>query len=155
VNRYLAKAAGRLAPRTMTNIATLNTLDKQYEDGPARFVSYERELRTLRREMDELRRDNRRVAELYDIVFEWAKTHAAEGDDVFDGELPTSARHARPVDFDDSALAASTVDEADALASDGESAPDAEPSDEADQAELDDDGDVLVGLDATESDRNG
>ena len=31
------------------------------------LISYERELRTLRREVDELRRENRRVAELYDV----------------------------------------------------------------------------------------
>ena len=36
------------------------------------LISYERELRTLRREVDELRRENRRVAELYDVFFQWA-----------------------------------------------------------------------------------
>ena len=77
MKNFMTKAATRLAPRTVTNLRTLSALDEQFQQGPARFVDYERELRELRREIDELRRDNRRVAELYDAVFEWAKSNAA------------------------------------------------------------------------------
>jgi hypothetical protein len=59
------------------NLRLVGTLDQAFGYGPARFVSYERDLRALRREIDALRRDNRRVAELYDVVFEWAKSNAA------------------------------------------------------------------------------
>ena len=46
----------RLAPRTVTNLRRLNTLDPEFDGGLPRLVSYERELRELRREIDELRR---------------------------------------------------------------------------------------------------
>jgi transposase len=77
VRTFLVKLGRRLAPRTLENLRTLSTLDEQFEQGPARFIDYEREIRTLRRDIDELRRDNRRVAELYDAVFEWARANAA------------------------------------------------------------------------------
>jgi len=77
VKKLLAKLAQRLAPRTLTNLRTLAVLDEEFNQGPERFLNYERELAALRREVDELRRDNRRVAELYDVVFEWARAGAA------------------------------------------------------------------------------
>jgi hypothetical protein len=77
VNEFMKRTAERLAPRTLSNIRTLRALDKQFDQGPARFINYEREIWALRRDIDELRRDNRRVAELYDAVFEWAKSNAA------------------------------------------------------------------------------
>lgn len=76
VTEFLKKTAYRIAPRTVNNLRTLRDMDQEFEQGPARFVNYEREIWALRREVDELRRDNRRVAELYDAVFEWAKAHA-------------------------------------------------------------------------------
>ena len=75
--RIAAKSVRRVAPRTASNLKLVATLDQAFGYGPARFISYERELRALRREIDALRRDNRRVAELYDVVFEWAKNNAA------------------------------------------------------------------------------
>jgi predicted nucleic acid-binding Zn-ribbon protein len=85
---FLSKVANRVAPRTVANLRTLSALDKEFDEGSARFVNYERELRALRREIDELRRDNRRVTELYDAVFERAKRDAAAA-----GVVPsTSAR---------------------------------------------------------------
>ena len=77
MNKYVIKVVQRLAPRTVTNIRTLSALDQQFDEGPGRFVSYERELRALRQDIDGLRRDNRRVAELYDVVFERARADAA------------------------------------------------------------------------------
>jgi hypothetical protein len=76
VNEFLRRVAERVAPRTLSNVRTLRAMDQQFDQGPARFISYEREIWALRRDVDELRRDNRRVAELYDAVFEWAKANA-------------------------------------------------------------------------------
>jgi len=83
VKKFLFNTAQRIAPRTFSNLRSLSSLqlsalEKEFDQGPARFIHYERELRNLRREIDELRRDNRRVAELYDVVFEWAHRNAAE-----------------------------------------------------------------------------
>jgi hypothetical protein len=72
MKQFLGNVAQRLAPRTVTNLRKLNTLDPQLGSGLPQLVSYERELRGLRREVDELRRENRRVAELYDVFFQWA-----------------------------------------------------------------------------------
>lgn len=74
---FMKRTARKVAPGMVTNVRTLATLDKTFDQGPARFLQYEKELRALRREVDELRRDNRRVAELYDAVFEWARTQPA------------------------------------------------------------------------------
>jgi hypothetical protein len=77
VKNFLGRIARRVAPRTLTNLQRLSGLNEEFDQGPARFINYERELRALRREVDELRRENRRVAELYDVVFEWAHHDAA------------------------------------------------------------------------------
>lgn len=74
--RIAAKAVRQMAPRTVSKLRLVSTLDPAFGYGAARFIAYERELRALRREIDALRRDNRRVAELYDVVFEWAKSNA-------------------------------------------------------------------------------
>jgi hypothetical protein len=51
-------------------------LEPEFDGALPRLISYERELRELRREVDELRRENRRVAELYDVFFHWAQVNA-------------------------------------------------------------------------------
>jgi transposase len=76
MKQFLANIAQRLAPRTVANLRKLNHLDPKLERDLPRLISYERELRQLRREVDELRRDNRRVAELYDVFFQWAHHNA-------------------------------------------------------------------------------
>jgi hypothetical protein len=86
VRKLLARIAPRMAPRALANLRTISSLDQQFDQGPARFIVYERELRALRREIDELRRDNRRVAELYDAVFERAKQDAAASSTAGSGE---------------------------------------------------------------------
>ena len=73
MKQFLANIVQRLAPRTVANLRKLNHLDPELDRGLPRLISYERELRELRREVDELRRDNRRVAELYDVFFHWAR----------------------------------------------------------------------------------
>ena len=80
MKRLLSSTAERLAPRTVSNLRKLNNLDDEFDSSDlSRLISYERELRQLRREVDELRRDNRRVAELYDVFFQWAHQNAAGG----------------------------------------------------------------------------
>jgi predicted nucleic acid-binding Zn-ribbon protein len=83
---FLSKVANRVAPRTVANLRTLSALDQEFDQGSARFVNYERDLRALRREIDELRRDNRRVTELYEAVFARAKQDAAAS-----GVVPSSS----------------------------------------------------------------
>jgi hypothetical protein len=99
MNQFLIRTAQRVAPRTVNNIRTLRDLDQEFEQGPARFVHYEREIWALRREVDELRRDNRRVAELYDAVFEWAKANSIPPPAV-PGGAPTAADRVAQ-EFDD------------------------------------------------------
>jgi hypothetical protein len=99
VTEFIKKTAQRIAPRTVNNIRTLRSLDQEFEQGPARFVNYEREIWALRREVDELRRDNRRVAELYDAVFEWAKANAMPPPAVDGAAAATVERVAK--EFDD------------------------------------------------------
>ena len=77
MKKLLSTAAERLAPRTLKNLRRLSALDPELERGLPLVLTYERELRALQREVDELRRDHRRVAELYDAVFEWARTNGA------------------------------------------------------------------------------
>lgn len=77
-----SRLARRFAPRTVRNLEALNGIFAEPTEGPLRFVTYERELRELRREVDALRRDSRRVAELYDVVFEWARQDAANRGEV-------------------------------------------------------------------------
>jgi len=83
MKRLLSSTAERLAPRTVSNLRKLNNLDDEFDSSDlSRLISYERELRELRREVDELRRDNRRVAELYDVFFQWAHQNAAGAPDA-------------------------------------------------------------------------
>jgi len=77
VKKLMAQLVQRLAPRTVTNLRALAVLDEEFNQGPERFLNYEREIARLRRDIDELRRDHRRVAELYDVVFESARARGA------------------------------------------------------------------------------
>ena len=83
MKHFLAAIAQRVAPRTVTNLRRLNALDPELGRGLPQLISYERELRELRREVDELRRDNRRVAELYDAFYQWLNQNVgSRGSDV-------------------------------------------------------------------------
>jgi len=77
MKEFIANLTSRIAPRTLGNLRMLEQLNPELQQGPSRFLAYERELRTLRREIDELRRENRRVAELYDVVFDWVREQSA------------------------------------------------------------------------------
>lgn len=77
MRKLLRNTAERVAPGTMSSVRIMNRLGTQFYDSPGRFIQYEREIAELRREVDEIRRNHRRVAELYDAVFESAKANAA------------------------------------------------------------------------------
>ncbi|WP_350339447.1 MULTISPECIES: DUF6752 domain-containing protein [Paramicrobacterium] len=54
----------------MRNLTLLTELDEGSETVAELLVKYELQVRDLRAELNEMRRDNRRMAELYDLVFE-------------------------------------------------------------------------------------
>ncbi|MGI9823130.1 hypothetical protein [Agromyces sp. Marseille-Q5079] len=69
MKRMLGSIAARVMPRTYHNLKVLSTVDLQNDSMLERMISYETEVRELRSELNEVRRDNRRVVELYDLVF--------------------------------------------------------------------------------------
>lgn len=94
MKRLIRTAAERFAPGTLRNLRMLTALDPGLDRELPLVLTYERELRALQREVDELRRDHRRVAELYDAVFAYAKQNARGADAAPDGE-PTVDRVAK------------------------------------------------------------
>ena len=96
MKQFLANIVQRLAPRTVANLRKLNHLDPELDRSLPRLISYERELRELRREVDELRRENRRVAELYDVFFQWA--HQNVGTPVTTSEVDAAGTVKRVAD---------------------------------------------------------
>jgi hypothetical protein len=71
MKNLISKLASRLAPRTYENLQLLATVDVQTGETVASMLArHQVEVRELRAEVNELRRDNRRVTELYDAVFE-------------------------------------------------------------------------------------
>lgn len=65
MDTYFGRALARLDPR-----ATKAPEDADEAELGRRLVACEAEVRDLRREIDELRVDSLRIAELYDLVFE-------------------------------------------------------------------------------------
>ncbi|WP_198668716.1 methyltransferase domain-containing protein [Homoserinimonas sp. OAct 916] len=69
MRRLFSRIFARIAPEHAANRAVMNKAES--EGGIAELVrSYEREVRELRAEVDEVRKDSLRIAELYDLVFE-------------------------------------------------------------------------------------
>lgn len=68
MRKYLRKLAGKIAPTAYGRLQQLSMLD---ESGSATeiLLRYEAELREMRAQLDELRRENRRAVELYDLMF--------------------------------------------------------------------------------------
>jgi hypothetical protein len=70
LEEFLRRVATRLAPRSAD---TWTMMMKAREEDPAALptmVAYEKRLTELKREIDELRAQSHRSAELYDLVFE-------------------------------------------------------------------------------------
>ncbi len=66
----------RFGPKTADRVAFVLRAERDHGDIIEKLMDYERELAGLKREIDELRRDNRKMAELYDLVFERVKADA-------------------------------------------------------------------------------
>ncbi|MFT4234686.1 MAG: hypothetical protein QM607_06790 [Microbacterium sp.] len=71
MENFFGRLIARFSPRTHRVVTTLIHAAEQSDDGlMAKVIGYEQEVRELRAEVDELRQDNLRIAELYDLVFE-------------------------------------------------------------------------------------
>jgi len=66
---FLGRLLTRFAPRTAKVFTTLVHASEEEDGLIPRVLAYENEVRELRREIDELRKDSLRIAELYDLVF--------------------------------------------------------------------------------------
>ena len=77
VRKWVADRARSVAPRTMSNLEALSRANAEFDGSGPRMIVYERELRDLRREVDSLRREHRRVIELYDAVFDYVRANGA------------------------------------------------------------------------------
>lgn len=75
---YIGRMLRRLAPRTMDNLVYLSKTKENHGGVTQRLHDYERELRELRMEIEELRLESLRVYELYEEIFDEARS-ASEG----------------------------------------------------------------------------
>lgn len=73
MRRFFGRLAGKIAPRTFRNLKKLSGIRSVDGEMFERLAAYDDEVKQLRAELNELRRDNRRVVELYDAVFEKAR----------------------------------------------------------------------------------
>ncbi|MFF2370058.1 hypothetical protein [Agromyces sp. NPDC058110] len=69
MKRTIGRLASKAMPRTYSNLQLLSTMNDGGESVIATLVSLDEQVRELRAELNEVRRDNRRVVELYDLVF--------------------------------------------------------------------------------------
>ena len=70
MENFFGRLLSRFAPRTAKVLTTLIHASEEDEGLIPRVLSYENEVRELRAEIDELRKDSLRIAELYDLIFE-------------------------------------------------------------------------------------
>lgn len=75
LEKWVATKMKRLAPRTVQSLESITRWDAEYEENGPRILLYERDLRDLRREVDAIRTEQRRVVELYDAVFEYVRAN--------------------------------------------------------------------------------
>lgn len=70
MRKYLRKLAETIAPTAYNRLRRLSVLDDAGGSAAEILMRYEQQLHELSVQVDELRRENRRVVELYDLVFE-------------------------------------------------------------------------------------
>lgn len=70
MRRYLRKLAEMIAPTAYRRLRRLSVLDDESLSGADILLRYEEQIHDLQAQVNEMRRENRRVVELYDAVFE-------------------------------------------------------------------------------------
>lgn len=70
MRKYLRKLAEIIAPTAYNRLRRLNSIGEYGDDVAGLLLRYEDEVRDLRQQINEVRREHRRVEELYDLVFE-------------------------------------------------------------------------------------
>lgn len=70
MREFFRRLGRKAAPTAFPRLERMLDVDTEQEALVERLRSYELEVARLNRELNGLRRDNRRVAELYDLVFE-------------------------------------------------------------------------------------
>lgn len=70
MKRFIARIAWKVVPRTAANLQFLSEAGVSGNDVIDEVRRYGEELEELKSEMNEIRRNERRMAELYDLVFE-------------------------------------------------------------------------------------
>jgi len=78
MKRFINRIVRRFAPRTSENLIFLSRASVKGNDIIEIVRAYDEELRDLKAEMNEIRRNERRMAELYDLVFEHVRNENAE-----------------------------------------------------------------------------
>lgn len=73
MDNFFGRALARFAPRASRALTVLARASEEEDGLIPRSTAYDKELRALRKEIDELRQDSLRIAELYDLVFERLK----------------------------------------------------------------------------------
>ena len=73
IRRFNGWVARHIAPRTVENLEYIATTRKDAENVMARLADFEENLAALAAELNEIRRDERRMAELYDLVFAYVR----------------------------------------------------------------------------------
>ena len=73
MDRFFGRLLSRFAPRTARAFIVLRRTSGTEEGTPGGSGNCEQDIAELRKEIDELRLDSVRIAELYDLVFERLK----------------------------------------------------------------------------------
>ena len=79
MKKLIGKAARKLAPRTVENLNYITRARAKGDDVVDLLREYEAEVKQLKTELDEMRRDQRRMAELYELVFERVRSDNPTG----------------------------------------------------------------------------
>jgi hypothetical protein len=69
MENFLGRLLAKIAPRAARALTALIHVSEEDESVLPRVIAYENQVRELRQEIDELRQDSLRIAELYDLVF--------------------------------------------------------------------------------------
>jgi len=85
MDRYFGRLLTRFAPRTARALIVLRRASDTEDGVLGGSAACEQQIVELRREIDELRQDSLRIAELYDLVFDRLKLDAQRDREGADG----------------------------------------------------------------------